>query len=190
MIGSRLASFVVLFLSPICAPLLSGSNRPSSVPEGYVITPFGYFHPSCTRLVAEGETVLPDGRIQHVDGSVEANAPVCSYPHYSPTGSLMSDRQEIAGICAISNTNWVESISATTSASYGKISATWTVPPKPNTNDGQTVFFFPGFVDCANTQSILQPVLQYGVSLLAAGPTGQSRASTTVYPGLCAIPRP
>jgi hypothetical protein len=29
------------------AQKLAGPNRPAVVPEGYVITPFGYFHPSC-----------------------------------------------------------------------------------------------------------------------------------------------
>lgn len=52
------------------------------------ITPIGYMHPTCVRHVLEGQTVLGDGRIQYADGSVEASAPVCDYPRYSPQGVL------------------------------------------------------------------------------------------------------
>jgi hypothetical protein len=193
MIGYRrvfrdvLASLAAVILTLACAstlsgqvsafglanpPAMAGPIHPSTVPEEYVITPFGYFHPSCTRLVAEGETVLPDGRIQHADGSVDANAPVCSYPHYTSTGSLVSDVQGMSETCIPGGSSWVESVGATPTApttSYGKITATWTVPPAPSSNDGQTLFFFPGFEDCGNTLSILQPVLQYGVSAAGGG---------------------
>ena len=40
------------------AQVPAGRNRPAGVPDGYVITPFGYFHPSCVRQMAEGETLL------------------------------------------------------------------------------------------------------------------------------------
>ena len=40
------------------AQVPAGRNRPAGVPDGYVITPFGYFHPSCVRRLAEGETLL------------------------------------------------------------------------------------------------------------------------------------
>jgi len=68
--------FVVLAALLVCAGSLSaqataprladglavaGPNRPPQVPEGYVITPFGYFHPSCVLRAVEGETLLADG---------------------------------------------------------------------------------------------------------------------------------
>ena len=40
---------------------IAGPDRPSEVPEDYVITPFGYFHPSCVFRIEEGETLLADG---------------------------------------------------------------------------------------------------------------------------------
>jgi hypothetical protein len=37
-------------------PPPAGPNRPANVPDGYVITPVGYFHPSCVQSLAKGET--------------------------------------------------------------------------------------------------------------------------------------
>jgi len=66
------ASFVLVGLTPSAqAQKLAGPNRPAVAPQGYVITPFGYFHPSCVREVASGDTVLADGRVQHADGTVD-----------------------------------------------------------------------------------------------------------------------
>jgi uncharacterized repeat protein (TIGR03803 family) len=143
-------------------PAVSGANRPPGVPEEYGITPFGYFHPSCVRHIGEGKALLADGRVQHSDGSVEAAPPACYYARYSPQGTLLASDSKVTN-------GWVEKISATTSTSYGKLTATWTTPQLPATNHGQTLFFFPGFEDTNDTISILQPVLQYGVSCAGGG---------------------
>jgi hypothetical protein len=151
------------------APQVAAANRPPEVPKEYVITPFGYFHPSCVRQVAEGETVLGDGRVQHPDGSVEAAAPACDYPRYSPQGALVtSDNTEDGGKTPATN-GWVETISAITNTSYGALAAIWITPPPPATNDGQTVFLFPGMEDINDVQSIVQPVLQWGGSGAGGG---------------------
>ena len=137
---------------------------PPDVPTDYVTTPFGYFHPTCVRHVLEGETVLGDGRIQYADGSVEASAPVCNYPRYSPQGAL------ITGDDPTTN-GWVEWAYATTSSSFHKMIVSWGVPPNPPSYNGQTIYLFPGLVDSQphNPQSILQPVLQYGPSPAGGG---------------------
>src|ERR1700729_3814536 len=72
------------------AQKLAGPNRPATVPEGYAITPFGYFHPSCVREVASGDTVLADGRVQHADGTADAKAPVCGYARYTAKGEIVA----------------------------------------------------------------------------------------------------
>jgi hypothetical protein len=56
---------------------------------------------------------------------------------------------------------WVEDIDATTGTAYGKLVSTWTVPAAPTSNDGQTIYFFPGFQTRNNDPiiSIVQPVL-------------------------------
>lgn len=161
--ASRLSGQVSTFgfASP---PAIAGPSRPSAVPEGYVITPFGYYHPSCVHQVDEGGTILADGRVQHADGRVDASAPICSYPRYSPNGSVISQSQPMVENCTVAGVGWIESIGASASAntSYGKLSATWTVPPSPSSDDGQLLYLFPGFADCPNDASILQPVLQWG----------------------------
>src|ERR1700733_11973609 len=42
---SILISFFALLVSIAYAQAPAGPNRPAAVPDGYVITPFGYFHP-------------------------------------------------------------------------------------------------------------------------------------------------
>ena len=86
--------FGFLLLLGIAAPFApaqrqAGPNRPSVVPADYVITPFGYFHPSCVRGLGDGETLLSDGRVQHANGAVDASAPVCAYPRYTSRGELV-----------------------------------------------------------------------------------------------------
>jgi hypothetical protein len=142
------------------------------VPADFVITPFGYFHPSCVFEIEEGERLLPDGRVEHTDGAVDANAPVCGYPHYTSTGSMApTDVREESGAKAPVISGWLEYVSATTSTSYGEIAATWTVPPLPASDDHQTLFFFPGFEDTneEDNLSIVQPVLQFGTSTAGGG---------------------
>lgn len=65
---------------------LAGPDRPANVPDGYVITPFGYFHPSCVQSLARGERLMADGRLQHANGNVEEKAAVCNYPHFTRSG--------------------------------------------------------------------------------------------------------
>jgi len=144
-------------------------NRPPNVPEEYVITPFGYFHSSCVQMLAEGNTLLADGRVEHPDGTIEA-APVCDYPHYTSTGlTVPVDPKELREMNPLVINGWLESVSVTTANSYGKITATWTVPPSPTSNDGQCDYFFPGFEDINNVISILQPVMQWGPGCYISG---------------------
>ncbi len=143
----------------------AGPNRPPGVPDGYVITPSGYFHPSCVQQLAEGDTLLSDKlAIQHADGAIE-KVKACEYPHYAPGGE--SAAQACQGI---TNANWLEAACVTTSTAtpYGELTAIWTVPPAPTNstncqafpNTCQTVFFFPGFAHNPAT-TILQPVLAW-----------------------------
>jgi NHL repeat len=140
----------------------AGPNRPAGVPDGYVITPFGYFHPSCVLRLKQGETLLADGLIlRHADGTLQ-NIPVCSYPHYAASGEIAS-----AGATKVDSPTidgWVEYASVTTNSSFGEIVATWTVPPAPTTtSDGQVVYFFPGMEDSNDIVSIIQPVLGWNM---------------------------
>ena len=159
----------------------AGPNRPTGVPDGYVITPFGYSHPSCVRQLAAGEALLADGRIiQHADGTT-GSIPACDYPRYTASGEIMS------GPLAISH-SYIERAEATTTTSYGGITATWTVPPAPPPNSSncqafpntcQVVFFFPGFDDINDTVSILQPVLGWNADFAGAWGIASWNATAT-----------
>ena len=144
----------------------AGADRPASVPEHFVITPFGYFDPSCVRTLAAGEHVMQGGRVQHADGIVESQPLACSQPHFLHTG-VRVEANSAHAISAKANptiNGWIESASINTgseSQAYSSMNATWIVPRNPNANDGQTVYYFPGFEDIGNVQSILQPVLGY-----------------------------
>jgi len=168
----------------------AAATRPESVPEGYGITPFGYFDPSCVFHMAEGETLLEKGTVlQHKDGTLE-NIPACQYPHYTANGKLVSADGTKADPTI---SGWTEYASTTIGTSYGEIVANWVVPPAPTSiaSPAQTDFFFTGLEDINDVVSILQPVLQYGASTAGGGnywaiaswnccPAGNSWYSTLV----------
>jgi len=130
-------------------------NRPAGVPENYVTTPNGYFHPSCVIEVKEKETLRVDGQIQHVDGSIE-NVAACGYSHYTARGEIVTGAEP-----PTITHSWIDSESTTTSSSFGELIASWIVPPTPPSNDGQTLYYFPGMEDSNDVISIIQPVLGY-----------------------------
>lgn len=153
---------------------VAGPNRPANVPEGYVITPFGYFHPSCVQTLAKGDSQLQDGRIHHANGATDENALTCGFPRYTKNGtpvvvgSSKAAALKVTGKSAPNQpviNDWVEDGAISTGSakkSYGAILAEWTVPAQPtNPSDGQLLYFFPGFEDGYNTLSILQPVLRW-----------------------------
>jgi hypothetical protein len=161
--------FLSISVGMLNAQLAAGANRPANVPSGYVITPFGYFHPSCVREIKEGETVLADGRIRFSDGSEEANAPFCNFPRYTSAGEPVVQSSDLKP--PFISWDWIEAGQVSTStSSYGKLVATWTVPATPASNDSQTLYFFPGFEDITNTELIIQPVLGWNDGQSKVGP--------------------
>lgn len=138
-----------------------GPHHPAGIPDNYVITPFGYFHPSCVVQLAKGDTQIDNGHtIQHKDGSF-TGIPPCNYPRYSPKGEKIAPdgTKQNTPQNTPSINGWVEDYSITTNTSFGLLDATWTVPKTPPSNDGQTLYFFPGLEDINDVASILQPVL-------------------------------
>jgi hypothetical protein len=179
-------SALVMSIPSAQAQKQAGPNRPSAVPEGYVITPFGYFHPSCVREVASGDTVLPDGRVQHEEGTVDADAPVCSYPRYSASGETVAAGPKPPTI----SHSWIASgNSVNTTSPFGALTANWIVPPAPTTDHGQTVFLFPGMEDFVLDETIIQPVLGWNAGFFGTNwsiaswnccPNGTTNYSTPV----------
>jgi hypothetical protein len=64
--------------------------------------------------------------------------------------------------------SWIVSESTTTTTSFGFLSAQWTVPPTPPSNDGQILYYFPGLEDISNVVTILQPVLGWNADFGSA----------------------
>lgn len=125
---------LVLVVPGLHAQQPLASNRPPGVPADYVITPFGWFHPSCVRGVASEDTVFADGRVQHADGTVDPAVPVCGYLAYTARGEIITPTLPSAS-------GWIETANTPKPApsptprvtSFSKLTATWTVPPPPTT---------------------------------------------------------
>ncbi len=159
--GLQNLMFVLLILGTTAtvsrAQAPAGPNRPPQVPEEYVVTPFGYFHPSCVVRLAESEELLEGGRmIQRADGTIYT-VPVCEYPHYTAHGERFAAGSKI-NPPTISH-DWILSGSTSTTTSYGEILANWNVPSAPLSYDSQTIYFFSGLEDYNRAATILQPVL-------------------------------
>ena len=153
-----LSLWALLACTTAHAQVPAGPNRPIGVPDGYVITASGYFHPSCVRQLAEGDTLDEDGpAIEHADGSRE-NVLACEYPHYTARGEVAIEGSAESWPAKISQ-DWIEAAMTTKGSPYGELDAIWTVPPAPTSNDQQTVAFFPGFEQTGKSTSILQPAL-------------------------------
>jgi hypothetical protein len=149
---------VVLFGALLYAETPAMPDVPADVRDNYVMTPNGYFHPSCVREVKKGETLMADRHaIQHVDGSIEI-LPVCPYPHYDARGEIVTN----GALPPTISHAWIEYASTTTSTAFGELSANWVVPPAPTSHDGQLIYLFTGMEDYSDTYTILQPVLQWG----------------------------
>jgi hypothetical protein len=151
-------TMLVAGLTAAQAQAPAGPNRPATVPAGYLITPFGYFHPSCVVHLTQGDELQPGAKvIRHANGT-STSMNVCAYPHYRADGEKVMGDERGAKDPNISH-SWIVSESVTTTSSFGFLSAEWSVPPAPPSNDGQTLYFFPGVEDIKDVVTIIQPVL-------------------------------
>jgi hypothetical protein len=165
---SILSTIVLGFgLTAVQAQAPAGPRAPASVPKGYVITPFGYFHPSCVKHLAEGDILREDEQaIEHKDGSFDS-MPACEHPHFEADGKRVAADGTDDDLPKIGH-DWIEESSTTTSTSFGELTGTWKVPPGPTTNHGQTDYFFPGLEDFKKVVTILQPVLGWDADFIDA----------------------
>ncbi len=162
-----IAAASVASLTAAQAQIAAGPNRPATVPAGYLITPFGYFHPGCVVHLGPGDVLRPDQQlIRHANGNTD-RMPVCAYPHYRADGERIMGDERNAKDPNISH-SWIVSESVTTTSSYGHLSAVWSVPPTPPSNDGQTLYYFPGLEQLNNVVTILQPVLGWNSDFTSA----------------------
>jgi hypothetical protein len=147
-----LTCLLVMTISAVAQNLSTG--RPANVPPEYVVTPFGYMHPSCVTHVGQGERV-GHNMLQHADGTME-NIPACQYPRYKAKGEVVEPTSTEAPKPPEISWDWVEAVTDFYSTNLGQESSTWVVPPAPTSHDGQTDYFFPGI------GNIMQPVMGWG----------------------------
>lgn len=138
---------------------------PANVPRDYVVTPNGFFHPSCVQRIESEESLRADGTIVRADGS-SRRVPICAHPHFAADGTELApdaapypstapspDPPQING--------WVAYASYTLARANASvyIASNMSVPDAPAMNSGQVVYFFPGLEDAQHVQTIVQPVL-------------------------------
>jgi hypothetical protein len=167
---NQLFPIICVFISSIlliAIPALGqnqSAGRPANVPPEFVVTPFGYMHPSCLKHLREGERA-GQNRVVHADGTVE-DVPACQYPRYNAKGEVFETATSTPPPPYI-NWDWVEYALDDYSTNLGEETSTWVVPPAPTSHDGQVNYFFPGI------GNIMQPVMGWGADY----PTGWGIAS-------------
>lgn len=149
-------------------------GTPRGVPDGYIITPAGYFHPSCVRHVHADEAVdMRSGAIVDVRGAVKRAAAVCEYPRFTVAGERIdtplsaslhpAGQVDSVGYQPDDNgvpvpddtifvgtldkyTGWIESVWAhpKPTAAISYLEADFSVPAAPPNTTTSTNFFFPG----------------------------------------------
>jgi hypothetical protein len=145
----------------------TAATSPAGVPEGYVITPFGYYHPSCVNQLAKGDVLHQDEQSIVRASGVVYKIPTCAYAHYRADGEKVFGDERAVKQPDISHA-WVEYAGVTTTGSYGYLYSFWNVPPAPTNNDGQTLYYFNGMEDYDDVVSIIQPVLGWNSDFASA----------------------
>jgi hypothetical protein len=150
-------------------PTLVGTSAPANVPREYVVTPNGYFHPSCVQRLGNDETLRRDVGIVSANGSLRA-VPRCAYPHYAADGTPLDPDEapappamHVQPLAAPVVNGWVAAAEYVLprTAPARLISARMSVPSAPTVPAGQTIYFFPGLEDIEHVVTIVQPVLAW-----------------------------
>lgn len=122
----------------------------ADAPANFVLTPGGFRHRSLVHRVAKSQALhFTEARIQLIDLATNARKDV-------PKGRAQSGEVPNLGSGWISYGYWNNG----TGTSLSSFRSTWTVPPSPSTDSGQTIFLFNGIQNYGNNYGILQPVLQ------------------------------
>lgn len=129
-------------------------HRPSNVPDDFLITPFGYFHPSCLYEIKVSERLDAEDNVVRTNGRMDP-LPLCRHSHFDRNGG------EHRPLLTLPYTHsWAAAV-LTKTQPLQFLSTAWTVPPNPSRDGSQVVFFFPGIQNSNPTDTILQPVLEW-----------------------------
>jgi len=130
--------------------------RPANVPDDYIVTPNGYFHPSCVHEIKNDEIQSAGLVIEKANGDVR-KIEKCNFSNFSKHGVERTASDNVFAQKKIED-GWQLYAGYTLSDSLGELLAMWNVPDDPLLDQQQTLYFFPG-VQQNPTVSILQPVL-------------------------------
>ena len=148
---------------PIVDQSIYRKSSGKSVPDGLVLTPGGYRHPSLVHLLPRGHKV----RRRRQELQIVHRSSQRIVARYSLASQEMQD-----AIIPGTGSGWATWVSwdNPSGSTISQIATTWTVPPPPASGDvGQVIFLFNGLSNTAGT-NLLQPVLQWGATLEGGGP--------------------
>jgi hypothetical protein len=154
-------AFTLLMAGVAVAQSSAGAKRPADVPADFILTPFGYFHPSCVNHLAKEDVLREDLKVIERKGGTTQPLK-CAYPHFEADGTkVVGDLKPVGDGTKppFIGHSWIEYASVHDVNDYEEVYSQWTVPPAPASNDGQTLYFFNGLEDISDVVSIIQPVL-------------------------------
>ncbi len=178
---------------------VGSAKKPPGVPAEYIITPNGFFHPSCVVTLAPDERLDPDLVVRGLDGVARASVPSCAYPRFDFRGESVpsSATSKVAAPASMPETGPWNGYVAFYEYHYDgnawgtSLSNIWVVPPSPTTvGDGEVVYLWNGIL---TSNALLQPVLGFNSDSVGtwniaswncctSGIMGES-AAVTVSPG-------
>ena len=129
-----------------------------AIPVDHVLTPGGYRHKSLVHPIGSGEGVARrSGKSRTLNLSTKT------------VRGLLPKLPKGIGIPLLGS-GWITyaSWANTTGQPISLFSTSWTVPPAPATQSGQTIFIFNSLADAAQ-DDIVQPVLQWGAGAPGGG---------------------
>jgi hypothetical protein len=143
------------------APIARVAGAPDGVPADFVVTPNGYFHPSCLVEVRENENVAEGGDILTADGSIRA-VPACEHPRYDRLGRVIGAKAQggmhVETLPGIGHA-WLADFSQFVPGVTWQ-AASFRVPSAPIHYGNEVVFFFNALEPWTGNE-IIQPVLQW-----------------------------
>jgi hypothetical protein len=170
LLKSIAAAMLLAGLTAAQAQTPAGQKRPAAVLRDYIITPFGYFYPSCVAHLAKRGVVRQDEvGIRHANGTSD-NIHVRAYPHYKGDRGEVTRDERAVNQRTIDG--WVELASPTTDPSYGYLYAHSKVPSAPSTGDRRVVLLFPAMEDINDPVTLIQPVLGWNFDYASAWGVG------------------
>jgi hypothetical protein len=140
-------------------------ERPSAVPDDYVITPFGWFHPSCVVTVSDPppRDAVPRSCTMPSYRRARGSAALIMVPPGETLAGAADTLRSTAALAVEHEWNAQATEFRGTGTPYFSAYAEWTVPAAPATRSSQTVYWFTG-MEPADNSRIIQPVLGWNAN--------------------------